>query len=134
MVGAALRIGSTPHQALLKVLSFGGLCTSAESLAELETVLNRKKFDRYLDREERRKFIDNISRRSRLFVVQSASTLGIVPPCRDPSDNHLLALALAAEADAVISSDEDLLVLHPLRGIPILTTAGFLAENSPTRS
>jgi hypothetical protein len=31
----------------------------------------------------------------------------------------------SAEADAVVSSDEDLLVLHPWRGIAIVTPAEF---------
>jgi predicted nucleic acid-binding protein len=50
------------------------------------------------------------------------------PPCRDPRDNKFLALALIADADAIISSDNDLLTLHPWRGIPILTPTLFLAE------
>jgi predicted nucleic acid-binding protein len=51
------------------------------------------------------------------------------PPCRDPKDNQFLALALVAEANLLISSDEDLLVLHPWRGIPIVTPALFLAQS-----
>ena len=50
------------------------------------------------------------------------------PPCRDSRDNKFLALALIADADAIVSSDEDLLTLHPWRGIPILTPTQFLAE------
>ena len=60
-----------------------------------------------------------------LFAMQPADLAPIDPPCRDPLDNKFLALALASEADTLISSDEDLLVLHPWRGIPILTPAQF---------
>jgi predicted nucleic acid-binding protein len=50
--------------------------------------------------------------------------------CRDPNDDHILALALVAQADVIVSSDHDLLVLHPWRGFPILTASQFLAQFS----
>jgi predicted nucleic acid-binding protein len=57
--------------------------------------------------------------------------MAVDPPCRDPRDNQFLALALAAEADIVVSSDEDLLVLHPWRGIPVVTPVEFLSRFKP---
>ncbi len=39
-----------------------------------------------------------------------------------------LELASAAGADAIVSGDEDLLVLHPWRGIPVLRPAAFLTH------
>ena len=47
---------------------------------------------------------------------------------RDPDDDAILACALEAQAQAVITGDRDLLVLHPFRGIAILTPAEFLAR------
>jgi uncharacterized protein len=47
--------------------------------------------------------------------------------CRDAKDDKFLALVLAAGADALVSSDEDLLVMHPWRGVPVMTAAEFLA-------
>jgi hypothetical protein len=113
LVGAALHIGSIPHQALLKALRFCNVCTSTETLAEIEEVINRSKFDRYLNRDERQEFIANLRRRASIFVVQNAGMIAINPPCRDPKDDQFLVLARVAEADALVSSDEDLLVLHP---------------------
>lgn len=130
LVSAALRIGSVPHQALLKALGSCDVCASAETLAELEHVLARKKFDRYLDRESRLSFLALMRRHVHLYVVQNADVEAVLPPCRDPNDTKFLALALAAEADALVSSDQDLLVLHPWRGIPILTPGQFLAAES----
>ena len=46
LVSAALRIGSVPHQALMQALASCDVCASAETLAELEQVLEREKFDR----------------------------------------------------------------------------------------
>jgi putative PIN family toxin of toxin-antitoxin system len=97
-------------------------------LTEIEEVINRSKFDRYINRGERQEFIANLRRRASIFVLKNAGTIMIDPPCRDPKDNQFLALAQVAEADVLVSSDEDLLVLHPWRGIPILTPAEFLAR------
>jgi len=41
-----------------------------------------------------------------------------------------LALALDCQAVTLVSSDADLLVLHPWHEIPILTPAGFLTTLS----
>lgn len=127
LVGAALRIGSTPHQALLRALLFSDVYASAETLAEMEVVLNRSKFGRYLNREKRPAFAANMRRRAHLIVLRDADRSEVGMACRDPSDNKFLALALAAEADAIVSSDEDLLVLHPWRGVSILTPAEFIS-------
>jgi putative PIN family toxin of toxin-antitoxin system len=133
LVSAVLRIGSVPHQALLKALASCDLCASTETLDELEQVLDRDKFDRYLDRELRRSFVALMRRHMHLFAVQDADREAVEPPCRDPKDNQFLALALAAEANALVSSDEDLLVLHPWRGIAIVTPADFLARTEITQ-
>jgi putative PIN family toxin of toxin-antitoxin system len=126
LVSAALRTGSVPDQVLAKALRTCDVCASQETLDELAQVLDRKKFDRYLDKESRRAFVALIRRHVHLFAVQPADLAAVKPPCRDPMDNKLLALALASEADALISSDEDLLVLHPWHGIPIVSPAQFL--------
>lgn len=129
LVGTALRIGSMPYQALQEALATCELCASTETLAELERVLNLRKFDRYLDRALRREFAALIRRHAHLFLVEPRDVESLHPPCRDPGDNKFLALAQIAEADALISSDEDLLVLHPWQEIPILTSSQFLAKS-----
>lgn len=128
-VSAALRSGSVPHQALLKALASFEVCASVETLAELELVLERSKFDRYLDRESRRAFVALICQNVHLFAVPAAQLAAVQPRCRDPKDDQFLALAHAAEAEVIVSSDEDLLVLHPWREISILTPAEFLSAN-----
>jgi predicted nucleic acid-binding protein len=54
LVSAALRVGSTPHQALMQAIALGEVCVSAATLAELEQVLARPKFDRYQPQDVRR--------------------------------------------------------------------------------
>jgi putative PIN family toxin of toxin-antitoxin system len=126
MVSAALRIGSVPHQAVLQALATCDICASLQTLAELERVLDRDKFDRYQERAVRREFVALIRRHVRLFAVSDEVVEAVDPPCRDPGDHKFLALALAAEATVVISSDADLLVLDPWRGIAIVLPAAFL--------
>jgi putative PIN family toxin of toxin-antitoxin system len=46
--------------------------------------------------------------------------------CRDPKDNKFLEVAVSGKADVIVSGDEDLLVLHPFAGIPILPPHAFL--------
>lgn len=81
-----------------------------------------------LNAEIRRDFMILVETSFRVFVVPDVKPSDLNPPCRDPRDNIFLALALASDADLIISSDEDLLILHPWRGIPILTPAKFLAK------
>ncbi len=131
LVSAALRIGSVPYQVLFEALGAWDVCASVSTLAELERVLEQKKFDRYLDRASRRKFVSLIRHNVRLFSVGDADVMVVEPSCRDVRDNQFLALALVAEADVVVSSDEDLLVLHPWHGIPIVAPGEFLSRVKP---
>ena len=48
------------------------------------------------------------------------------PICRDPGDDAVLACAKAANADLIISGDQDLLVLQAFEGIQIVTVAQAL--------
>jgi putative PIN family toxin of toxin-antitoxin system len=49
------------------------------------------------------------------------------PICRDPDDDWILATALAANVDALVTGDKDLLVLGRLEDIPILSPRDCLA-------
>lgn len=49
-----------------------------------------------------------------------------VPDLRDPDDTIILATALAADADVIITGDLDLLSLNKFRDIPILNPTDFL--------
>ncbi len=51
-----------------------------------------------------------------------------VTACRDPKDNKFLEAALAGEADAIVTGDDDLLVLNPFEGVDILHPAELLAR------
>jgi len=47
------------------------------------------------------------------------------PVCRDRDDDVVLATALAGECTAVITGDQDLLILDPFRGVRVLAPSAF---------
>ena len=47
------------------------------------------------------------------------------PTCRDPDDDNVIAAALAAACDCIVSGDRDLLALAKPFGIPIVSPAKF---------
>jgi uncharacterized protein len=48
------------------------------------------------------------------------------PVCRDPDDDAVLALGVAANVDCIVSGDKDLLTLKTFQGIAIVTPAEAL--------
>jgi uncharacterized protein len=121
LVSAAIRPESVPALAFERALLQFDVCASDETLAELETVLMRPKFERYAPAPLRRAFIDGFREQVMLVTV----TLSVTD-CADPKDNKFLALAETADAELIIASDPHLTSLHPWRGIPILPPAAFL--------
>ncbi len=70
----------------------------------------------------------NTSREKALAEVRQLAEVIEPPPlpqpvCRDPDDDEVLALAIAAQADLIVSGNNDLLVPQQFNGIPILTPA-----------
>ena len=84
-------------------------------------MLGRDKFNRYVSREERDRFIDSLVRESHVVDIVEP-----VRACRDPEDDHILELAVNGDASFIITGDADLLVLNPFRGIRILSPSEFL--------
>jgi uncharacterized protein len=103
------------------VLDKGRLFVSKPILAEYRQVLGRPKFAKALSVERRDQILGMIE-----VTAEYAEPAEGVTDCRDAKDNKYLELALAAEADIIVSSDSDLLILNPWRGIDILRPAQFL--------
>jgi hypothetical protein len=123
VVSAALLPQSMPRQAFDRALQHGTLLMSSATVAELNDVLRRPRFDPYVHEDERLEFLAVLVRDAEVVEVTE-----VVTDCRDPKDNKFLELALDGEATHIVSGDEDLLVLHPFRSIPILTPRGFVAQ------
>jgi len=94
--------------------------TGEEQLAELHDVLSRPKIVDLISAEQRTEGANEFQELATL--VKSSEPITV---CRDPKDNHLLEIAVAGKADAIVTGDKDLLVLHPFRGIAIISYADF---------
>ena len=63
------------------------------------------------------------------MILRDATLVEIVElvrACRDAKDDKFLELAVNGGAHCLVSGDQDLLVLHPFRGVSILTPAQFV--------
>ncbi|MGI8586881.1 MAG: putative toxin-antitoxin system toxin component, PIN family [Chloroflexia bacterium] len=111
---------SVVRQIFNLAIARGELLFSEVTRDELEEVIRRERFDKYQTRDAREQFIKDLSEVAILIEVTETIT-----ECRDPKDNKFLELAISGKADCIISGDRDLRVLHPFRGIPILTPQEF---------
>jgi putative PIN family toxin of toxin-antitoxin system len=121
LISAALSPHGKPFACLSWVLDNATLLASQELLTELETRLGRPKFSKYVDEARRRAFVADLALSTVLVEVR-----GVVKLCRDPDDDKLLEIIVAGGANCLVTGDQDLLVLDPFQGVPILTPAAFL--------
>lgn len=112
----------TPH-ALLKHVRNGNaeLVMSHALLDELAEVIARPKFASILARTTRtpERILTEIQALADIVVAPALP----IPVCRDPDDDAVLACALVARADFIVSGDDDLLMLKEFQHIPIITSA-----------
>lgn len=102
------------------------LFTSAELLVELEDVLKRPKFALRLT---------SAGASARELVLGYAALAPLVAPAdiepvivSDPDDDAVLACAVAAQAEIIVSGDSHLLGLQQYRNIAIVRAAELLAR------
>jgi putative PIN family toxin of toxin-antitoxin system len=96
------------------------LFTCDEILDEVNEKLTLPRLQKYIDSERAQQLVASYtSKATRLEVINH------VQVCRDPDDDIVLALAATAEADFIITGDNDLLILHPYQNIQIVTPATF---------
>lgn len=122
LVSALITPAGTPAKLLTATRSGSfELIVSPLLLEELELVLQREKFRRYVDLDVVDQYVE-LLRRDSAMAADSAEP----PPirCADPDDDYLIALAHSCSA-ALVSGDGHLLKLAGK--IPIFTPAEFLA-------
>ena len=121
MVSALLFSDSVPGKAFFQALDLGTVLVSRTLMGELNRVLSRDRFDRYVTREERDQFLESLIRESDLIEITEPTNV-----CRDPEDDWVLELAVSGNAGYIVTGDSDLLALNPFRGVEILTPTEFL--------
>lgn len=101
------------------------LFTSPALLVELEDVLGRRKFQRRLESSgvDPQDLIFGYAALARLVIPTEKPAIIL----EDPDDDEVLACALSARAEVIVSGDRHLRGLGSFRGIRIVTAAELLA-------
>ena len=100
------------------------LFSSAVLLDELLDVLKREKFSALLASQEITPAL-LMQHYGTLTTVVRPESIGRTV-LSDEDDDHVIATALSAQADAIATGDRDLLELHPYRTVQILSPADAL--------
>lgn len=122
VVTSALLWGGTPER-LIEAAGEGSLelFTSEALIAELAGILGRAKFATKL-RQKNLSAAEIVARYREIAETVEAAPIEVAT-LRDPDDTAILACAIAARAEAIVSGDADLHALGSYRGIPILSPA-----------
>lgn len=105
------------------------LVTSEELIAELVDVVSRPRLREYFSKEDVRELLDLIIEQGEVAIPGEHVTL-----CRDPKDNILLDVAIAGNAQYIVTGDNDLKGDEALKttmrekyGVEIVGVGKFLA-------
>ncbi len=121
LVSAILGPKSTPRRAFDLAIVKGTVLISQATLAELDEVLSRPKFIRYISTARRLEFLSAyICEASLIDISQS------IDACRDQKDNMFLEVAVCGQATVIVTGDGDLLALNPFQGIHVLSPEQFI--------
>lgn len=112
LIGALLFKSSVLFRAMELAEKQGIILYSEATLKELERVLNRPKFDKYLEPAEKEIFLQKFITVSLLVNITEK-----IAVCRDEKDNKFLEVAVSGHANIIITGDLDLLELNPFQSI-----------------
>ena len=101
------------------------LVTSPALLAESEGILHRRKFAVQIAKQPLSIEALVLRYAELARIVHPVSIIPVI--LNDPDDDYVLACALAAQADLIVSGDTDLLTLQEYQGIRIVDAATAMA-------
>jgi uncharacterized protein len=122
-ISALLIKKSVPFQVFSIAFEQGIILYSDATFTELQQVIFRRKFDRYLTSEERSIFLVKFANELEYIEIKEE-----IQVCRDAKDDKFLELAVNGNADLVVTGNVDLLVLNPFREIEIITPEVFTSR------
>ena len=109
LISAALSPDGPPAKLLAKVLAEHRVVFTTATFAELESRIWKPKFDRYINLEERKAVLHDIS--AAAIWVEVPQSIANTTYSRDRDDYMFIHAAIAAEATLLVTGDQDLLVL-----------------------
>lgn len=118
-ISAALQPQGVPGQVVRWVLAYGLPVFSEVTFDELRSRLWKPKFDRWLSIEQRKLLLHDAD--ALALRVAPAGDLTAQAFSRDRDDDAFIHAALAANAQALISGDQDLLAVTAALPFPILS-------------
>ena len=116
---AALITKDTPPDTIYQEWLHGKIevVTSPEQISEIAAVLSRPRLLKYLHPDEASLLLENLD--TRAIILNDPSPVNISP---DPADNKILAVAIVAGADLIVSGDKKhMLFLNNAADIPIVS-------------
>ena len=119
LISAVLSPSGAPANLLARLVRVRSVLVFSEpTMNELATRMLKSKFDRYVDRSLRVKFLAELD-----AVAEIVGITGAPMGCRDREDDMILETALNAEAPLIVTGDSDLLSMNPWRDIRIVSPA-----------
>nr|VFK14289.1 MAG: putative toxin-antitoxin system toxin component, PIN family [Candidatus Kentron sp. LPFa]VFK30157.1 MAG: putative toxin-antitoxin system toxin component, PIN family [Candidatus Kentron sp. LPFa] len=124
LISASLAETSIPYDAFAHASENNILIFSLETYQEFEEKISLSKFDKWVDKEKRAKF---------LYLVLSLSSFveitGKRQGCRDMKDDKFLETARVGCAKYLVSGDKDLLEIRDFHGIAIVSPREYMARS-----
>jgi len=117
-----------PRQILARVeQDKNSLFTSRILLDELDRVLRYPKLTAILGKAGlgRQDILRWLVRHATIVMPKPLDCVAVTA---DPSDDHVLACAVSASADVIISGDKHILDIRSFCGIPVLTASRFIQK------
>jgi len=113
--------GGNPRRIIERIISGKDLLfVSKEILTEVFSVMSRPKFD--MKEEHISRFINSIEEIA--FDIKLTDSIQNV--CRDKDDDKIIECAVLANADYIITGDDDLLTIKEFRGTKIITANEYI--------
>ena len=101
------------------------LIFSTQTWDELADVFQRDFLEKITPLAQRLRLLAEIA--SQITVIESHT---LVTDCKDQKDNKFLSLALDGDVKTIVTGDDELLKLHPWRGVDVLTVHGFFEKHT----
>jgi putative PIN family toxin of toxin-antitoxin system len=121
IISALINSTSKPATSLKYAIHNCKILISTQTIYELQDVLARKKFDKYISVLKRKEFINEY-----LFVAKFVEINSAINICRDHKDNKFLELVHSGNADYLITGDDDLLSINKFECTHIIQSSKFI--------